>query len=119
MLHIFPVQIRSVARMDSLKSAWRDQAENPESYAGSLLFREVQESIFAAPDCKDVSVRKKSAPWMHFQRFARYPSPGYDRRNRHNAEIVRAFGANARCTNGIGREFRQSISCRPASGTRI
>ena len=38
-LHILAVQIRSVARMDSLKSAWRDQAENPESYAGSLLFR--------------------------------------------------------------------------------
>ena len=52
MLRIFPVQIRSMARMDSVKSAWRDQAENPESYAGSLLFRGAQESIFAAPDCK-------------------------------------------------------------------
>ena len=33
------LQIRSGAGMDSPKSAWRDQAENPESYAGSLLFR--------------------------------------------------------------------------------
>src|SRR6266566_8318884 len=37
MLRIFPVQIRSVARMDSLKSAWRDQAENPESYGLSFF----------------------------------------------------------------------------------
>jgi hypothetical protein len=34
-LHIFP-QIRSGAGMDSLKSAWRDQAENPESYVAAL-----------------------------------------------------------------------------------
>jgi hypothetical protein len=40
MLHIFPVQIRSVARVDSLKSASRDQVVNPESHAGSLLFVE-------------------------------------------------------------------------------
>ena len=90
MLHIFPVQIRSVARVDSLKSASRDQAVNPESYAGSLLFRGAQESIFAAPDCKGASVRKKSATWLPFRQCARHPSPACNRKNRRDAEIVRS-----------------------------
>jgi len=84
MLHIFPLQIRNVARMNSLKSAWRDQAENPESYGGSLLFRGAQESMFAAPDCKDASVPKKSGTWLCSRQFARHP-PGYNRKNWHDA----------------------------------
>ena len=71
MLYIFPAQIRSVAQTHNLESASRDQAEHPGSCKASLLFREAQEWIFAAPDYKDVSVGKKSARWRRSPRSPR------------------------------------------------